>query len=305
DNFPNGFYSNVDHSVSLCPISYFLPDVTLIYLLTHELAHSIGPCLSQFGTYEIRSDRLVNLGQSLLGGNPRELTKDPNRAVLFGKILEINQMTNVTAYQFPLFSSNSAMNYFIDKKVLRSEIPGVESLKYPFKKVLDCLSSKQGFRGIDANEIRKLASEVSSSRAKYREPSFDRATDERQIVDALSAYPGCISPEKESQLDEAMSDWFAAKVLGDYLSGNFLKTQNERLAMVAILAGEVCWKRHQAKSHPNLSNLEILEQLSREQLWNGDAHPASKMRIEKIIFGEPNIRNALGCVPQRDLACER
>ena len=101
------------------------------------------------------------------------------------------------------------------------------------------------------------------------------------------------------------SDWFAAKVLGDYLSGNFLKTQNERLAMVAILAGEVCWKRHQAKSHPNLSNLEILEQLSREQLWNGDAHPASKMRIEKIIFGEPNIRNALGCVPQRDLACER
>ncbi|MFM8316363.1 MAG: hypothetical protein ACKOA8_18955, partial [Deltaproteobacteria bacterium] len=237
-NLPNAYYTPRDHSIGLCPSVYLLPDPGVLVLISHELTHSIAPCTSQFGTYEINSDALVKSGQGLAGGLSREIMRDPNKRELVEHLLEINEKSNMTASALGLLSSEEAIKYFIDKKVLKPEIPGVKPDQYPFKQVVECLISKKGFRSFGESEIRNLASNVVKGRALYREVGYDPKLDERQIVDAFMKFPGCVDMDNHGQLEEAFSDWVASKVLGDYLIGNRLDSDEEKLGMVAVLAGE-------------------------------------------------------------------
>jgi hypothetical protein len=302
---PNGFYDSKDNSVGLCPLSYWLPDSGLLELISHELGHSIAPCFSQFGTYEINSSRLVKFTKGLIGGMSPEILKDPNKRALAAELLAINEKSNTTAFPLALIASSSSIKYFIDKEILKPEIPGVDFANYPLKKVASCLSDKQGFRWASEAEAKKIAFEVTEARAQYREPSYDKKADSRQILDAFSKYPTCVSADKHSQIDEAMGDWFSSQVLGDYLEGNPIVTDEQKLGVVGALAIESCLRRFRAKNQVNDSITNIMANADSDQRILEDSHPSSKNRIDRIFLTQPKIRKAFGCPARRELACER
>lgn len=303
---PNAFYRAHDHTVTLCPAAYFLSDAAIIQVVSHEIGHSIAPCISQFGTFEIVSSKLISASQKLKGGFSQELNGDPHKRKIFLELLAINKTSNTTALPFPLLASEEALQYFIKNEIIKPEIPGVSQDEYPFRQVSQCLADKHGFRGVDRTELRRVASEVVKARLEYREPDYDANRDERQIIDAISKYPGCLSPShRESQADEAMADWISSQVLADYLSGNPLKTPDERLGMVSVFAGLVCKQRYEAQREPNDTVATIFKSFMKDSLTSAESHPPSKRRIEKIIFGHPEIRKAAGCLPIKNLACQR
>ncbi len=303
---PNAFYRPHDNTVTLCPATYFLSESAIIQIVSHEIGHAISPCLSQFGTYEIVSSKLVKAVQ---GGQRRiiqEINSDSNKLRMFRLLIAINKQSNMTAFPFPLLAGDEAVQYFIRKEIIKPEIPGVSPQQYPFQNVSKCLAVKHGFRGVDDKELRRIASEVVKTRLEYREPNYDANKDERQIVDALSKYPGCLNPEqRESQTEEAIADWISSQVLADYLSGNPLKTSEERLGLVSVFAGHVCKQRFEAQKESAETVSSIFKNVVKDTVISSESHPPSKRRIEKIIFGHPQIRKAAGCKPLRDIACER
>lgn len=301
----NGFYEPKDNSVGMCPLSYWLPDAGVLDLISHELGHSIAPCLSQFGTYEINSTQLVKFTKGLVGGMSAQILKDPNKRALATELLAINEKSNITAAPLPLIASSSSIKYFIDKEILRPEIPGVEFANYPLRKAAVCLSDKHGFRWADEAEFKKIATEVTEARAQYREPAYDKKADIRQILDAFSKYPACVSADKHSQIDEAMGDWIASQVLGDYFEGNPVISDEQKLGVVGILALESCVRRFRAKNQVNDSITTIMANAESDHRLLEDSHPASKKRIDHIFLSQPKIRKAFGCPVRREIACER
>jgi len=302
---PNAFYDSRYHSVTLCPATFFLSDTAIIQIIAHEIGHSISPCNSQFGTYEISSDKLIKAQRGIAGGAYREIGRDPNKRKMLMELLSINKKSNTTAFHLSLIANENVVQYFISKDILKPEIPGVKYDKYSFRNVVQCLSEKHGFRGVDEKEVRRIATEVSRARAEYREPSYNPQVDERQIVDVIMKYPECVSAGKKSQADEALADWFSSKVLADYLTGNPLKNSQERLGMVSFLAALVCQQRYEGQKQDYESNASVFESINKDSSSFRESHPPSKRRIEKIIFGEPQIRKSAGCPMSREIACQR
>ncbi|MSP19251.1 MAG: hypothetical protein EXR74_06745 [Bdellovibrionales bacterium] len=302
---PNAFYSSKNHTINLCPTVYSLPDSSLLLIMAHEVAHAIDQCNSQFGTFEISSDKLVKLGEGLKGVLSREISSDSEKKELLIVLMEINKQSNMTAFPFPLIASPASIKYFVDKGVLKRELSGVISAKHPLKNVFDCLDRKQGFRNADRSEIKKLAVAVTLARGQYREPAYDALADQRQIIDAFDSYPGCLNPNKESQMGEAIADWIGAKVLGDYLTDTKLETDQARMGVIGFLAAGVCAERFVSVKESKPTIIKILTTAMVDNGVFSDAHPSSKSRIEKIILRDSKVRKALGCPIERDLACER
>lgn len=45
---PNAFYSTIDHQVFVCPQILDMPESSIFFALSHEIAHAIGPCSTAF-----------------------------------------------------------------------------------------------------------------------------------------------------------------------------------------------------------------------------------------------------------------
>jgi hypothetical protein len=114
-----------------------------------------------------------------------------------------------------------------------------------------------------------------------------------------------VSADKHSQIDEAMGDWIASQVLGDYFEGNPVISDEQKLGVVGILALESCVRRFRAKNQVNDSITTIMANAESDHKLLEDSHPASKKRIDHIFLSQPKIRKAFGCPVRREMACER
>src|SRR5262249_16729838 len=141
-----------------------------------------------------------------------EVTADDDRFVLFKQLSALSREPGEKALPLALASDPEAARYFQEKGVVVPAVKGVPFDSYVFKDTYRCLRDQQGFRGMNNQEIKTLAEEVVRSRASNRGHSYNRAEDEKKIIQAFTAFPECTDVGKHSQMGEVMADYFGSKV---------------------------------------------------------------------------------------------
>jgi hypothetical protein len=84
-----------------------------------------------------------------------------------------------------------------------------------------------------------------------------------------------------STFDEGFADWFAAKVLGDSAKSSTLAMKKKD---IWAMASEFCAGEEVGKMHESAA----------------DAHPKYRVRLNEILFGQPEIRKIMGCPAEKE-----
>lgn len=301
---PNAYYSPSDHSINICPNFYNLPDLTILGAIGHEFGHAIDPCNCQFGHGEINQ---VKLGQEL--GKP-EAKSDSQYIVLQGLKELTDSGITVTAYPFSLGLNKAQFNYLKSSNLIDWKSLETPFSQYPFKNVFDCLVSPKGgsFRRVTSDEIRTFATNTVDLRKQTGLPGYNGELDKKDIIDALTRHPECLAPNRNSQTGEAFSDWLGASVVGDFIEGKKMQSPSEKMSVISYFASVVCLQRaelvaHQSKNRDR-SPVDVYTRAKQELEMTQGSHPQSQLRIENIFLREPRIREALGCGPATEKACE-
>ncbi len=302
---PNAYYNAMDHSITLCPAFYSLPDTAVLSLIAHEIGHVLDPCNSQFPAYRLKMDKLAELKKKDDANKAHALSNDNDKFLMMIRLAKIGEVSDRTAYPFELEVKEETVAFFRDEGVLVKMSEPVPFFNYVFNDVYECLKSPKGgsFRSFDRKEMLKFAQVVSGVRAEYREPAYSRAEDEKKIVDALTEHPECQGAEKKSHMGEAVADWISAHVVGEFLSGVHLQSDLEKLGPIAYFGNLICMQRFMATSGYISSAGPILFSAFHEYTSQFDEHPASRDRIEKIFLADSNVRKVLGCTVPSAYSC--
>jgi len=301
-----------DNSINICPNFMNAPDESLLGVIAHEIAHSVDPCNSQFGLQEMNKEKIKGLIDPATGvGKADQGLSEPEKMAV--SALEDFSMDGAgkTAFPLDLVFGAKTKSKLIDLGVLSEFADPVKPESNPFKGVLACLVSEAGggFRDVAKDEIDKLVSEVTETRSEQRGAGYDAAADAEKIRTAFGMYPGCVGVEDHSQLGEVFSDWVAADVVGDYLEGQSLVTDEDRLKPMGFFASIACKIRHDASydssdrhSTPGAVITSALSDFYRAS----DPHPSPIKRLNDILLRNDKVRKAIGCTDQKTgNACER
>lgn len=112
---PNADYDSETHSVGLCPTYLKLPEISLVRVLAHEIAHAIDPCHMHSGFYQT---------PSTVSSPARYFASSPLAERMSKSILEIRKD-------------------IADGKLIEIATP-TNSSEFPFNDVLLCLEQKKG-----------------------------------------------------------------------------------------------------------------------------------------------------------------
>ncbi len=289
---PNAFYDTGDHSINVCPNFYNYPDSTIIGIVGHEIGHAVDPCNCQFGHHQVDQDRInLLMGQDVVRNN-----NDQFNALYYLK--EVTHDSNLTSYPFTIGLTTNQMEFLSTSKALSRQSPDTSFDNYPLKDVYNCLirPAGGGFRNVSKKDIEDFATSVVENRAQILPNQYNPNEDKAAIIQAFSAHPECMAPGRSGQTGEAVADWFGAEVIGEYLKGKKLVTNEERLAPIAFFASMVCFVRmNREKPEVNVSSGAIVVKAMLDVKMDNGPHPASQKRIEQILLRNPQIQEAMGC----------
>ncbi|MNK97194.1 hypothetical protein D3C87_1175120 [compost metagenome] len=264
---PNAFYSPGTHKVTICPQMMNLPDAALFSVLSHELGHSIDPCQSV---------------------KPYTRSGD--------KISSENPFFSVYTY------ANQEKDYIFK---------GISPGQNPFKEVISCLQTQESIGVViptlkQAQEKARKDLEVQMGGKDFITPAMAAtfADQERSISLQYESFKTCHELTGNGHMQEAFSDWIASQTLKQKISEipETAKAQQYAFESQALYFGSRCKNLNETavsylrplirKKCPAL--LEKME--SADQRNDGsESHPATPVRVNRIMLATPEIQKALGC----------
>lgn len=294
----NAYYFSADNTVNVCPQLLNHPEASLATVLGHEVGHAVDPCNSQFGYWQINRDLAKRLNPTR---PPPEVAGSRSRSLILAAAVGIGRTADGdrTALPFEILANSSDdLKYFESLGLLKSIAPGIPFGSYPLSDVYKCLTSSPGggFREVTMEDMSRMATEVTRYRSEIFGSDYDLANDHQRIIETFSRYPQCTGSAKASQMGEAISDWFGAEVLADFLQSKSLTSQNDKIAGIGFFAAQVCLDRKQ-QTVPVGPDIEVMNAALRDWRAYKGEHPPSVRRINEVILRHPAIRQALGCKP--------
>lgn len=309
----NAFYNEDLNTIQVCPSLYAFPDTAIATVIGHEFGHPVDNCEAQFPVYKINANAIHNLAPN--GKIPNEIVADPQLLKTFRQIVTLRDSgAKQTAHNFlQHLSDPKKLDYFIEKGVLTLKTPKPPEITqsgntlngYVLADVYRCLSEKLGFRQVSEADIEKFADSVVQEKLSIADDSYDPVADRITIIEAYKRFPQCISPEKKSQMTEAIADTFGAKFGSEFLTTQKPSNELERLAPIGFFASVVCLLRStvQNESPRTQSTDATVEKVKGILKMGNDEHPNSKSRVDKILLASPEFREAMGCIKQNYPQC--
>ena len=301
---PNAFYDPASNTINLCTNFYNFPDSTIVAVLGHEMGHAVDPCGCQTHFHSIDQKKLEGLWAG--GQLPKDIEKDEDLSTMATMLGQIGYSgTKVTAFPFEHYLNDpSKIEYFKKAGILNPGPGKVRTFKqdgnslegYFLNDVYKCLLSNTdgSFRQTTLAEIEEAAETVVNKRREVAGSGFDAKKEKRRIVQAFIRYPQCYSPRSQTQMGEAVSDWFGSKALGEFLATQKLESQEDRLAPFAFFAAAICLERSGLEK-PVTTVAGTADEVRKDLRKDAGFHPASIMRLEKVMLADPRVRAAMGC----------
>lgn len=299
-NARNASYLPLQHSVFICPAFYDYPESTLVTIIAHEISHSIDPCRSQFPLYSLDSG-ILNDYDPHAEANSTEVND------VFQLIKAATESSNkgILMLELSLDSPKKDQQSIEALFNLTPLSPGVTPQNYPYKNTKACFE-KAGFYSTRwetiSNEFELLHKNT---------PRPEKIHLQKQYKTLFDKHPECLEITKKSQMNETLSDYFAARVLDFYQREHPPKTENDHLAPVLYFALNHCEQTATSKTSivnaPVVSGTSALAQIERLKSKIGtvsnDEHPEHWDRISKIYLSSPQLAKAWNCNPGPGSTC--
>lgn len=277
---PNGYYSPDDHAITVCPQSLNMPEASLFSLMAHEIGHAFDPCTMTMGR---NKDGLVT--PDWMEG--RRTTGKETFAPVF---MEQNPFKSVVS----CLQKPDSLNV---------QIPSAKQLISDVDKFEQDLKNEMG-------EMEDLQGE--GEEAPARDATMARFEDERQkIKDNYDKFKYCSSLTKSGHIAEAFSDWIAAEAIAEKIKEipESSKKKEFAFASQSHFYGTSCPNVLQASlnkvSSATKGSCPELQEFMKSQasaadhgskdIYGVDTHPMTDQRIDRIYYGKPEVREALGC----------
>ncbi len=292
DMAPDAYYSGEDHSVTLCAGMLHYPDAQLIKVIGHEIGHPIDPCSSRFPLVRINGEALKKLSD-LKSSWPDSIR---NNSDVAGAVVQIKKYTPSEYAMFSQimnFRDPKSINYLTENLILSEVAPAIEAEKHPAQGAYSCLIRTKAFREVSAQDIKLVADRFAQSNALDQPDSVVQDLSSK-VEKRLRPYSQCIwSAGGRSQMGEAMSDVWGAKVFGRWLTDNPPKSEVEKVAAISLHAAGAC--RQVTRSQPDLDSLPLNKITESADRQIQKVHPSDFTRADLIVLADPRAQQALGC----------
>ncbi len=296
----NAFYRADLHVFTICPAMLNNPDAMLVAVIAHEFTHSIDSCESQGTLYEIDRDKIPvkdppNASRGLSSILATWRTRDP-RFSLYN--IRGNAMVDLGAMPDDLQTLEQM-------GVLKVKTPGVPFERYPFAAAYQCLTTGQrAFDSVQASDVQRFASDVARAHGRFGQAAEKTAFEKKLIQAILNTNRQCWKVAANDQMQEVMSDWVAAQVMGRYLEQHPPKAESEKLAAGGFFAALACTSRKlAADAEATAARPSNIITDANATLRDQDPHPPGLRRFNDIYMAEPRTRRALGCEGAGPAAC--
>ena len=281
----NAFYSPINHSMNMCPGILMLPDPSLLFVIAHEIGHSIDPCSFQIPLMLVDSDKVNKfISESSFSKLDSESFKK-----LFPKD---TAMMNLE----PLFFINDSdqVSKMVEKGFLKVVDPGLNLKQYPFKSVVNCF--------VDKNHIHQVSkSDLTLLKELYKKNNYPSSPSEKIILEntkkryfeAIDKYPQCFEAlGLKTQLNETIADMIGTVVEEKYLSEHPPMTEEEKVSAFFGIA-DTCNEDPKILGKPKSYAPRIIESGFINSLIL--EHPKDEDRIEKIMMNSPEMEKIFAC----------
>lgn len=278
------FYEPRNATVNLCSSTLSQTDGALLFILAHEIGHSIDPCNFQMESWKVDRQKL----ESFMAEYPKSegVLGDQDRNTL--KTL-VDIKADQTHYSLDLMISDTSL---IEKLTAHGANKKTKEFtqidKYPLKTIYSCIQDKGGFRDTQPADHQKtidiLRSNIppSTKDRKVYESRFGRKSK------ALQDYPQCFKAHSHySQMGEVMCDVFGSVILEKEARDNPPATEAEIVGWFPF-SHEYC---------PRTAIEGALSPISMQMMVYGigKTHPTEILRTEHIHLSLPGIAKRLKC----------
>ena len=286
------WYVPNQHAIVICPDMYKTPMADLIFVLGHEIGHSIDPCN---GRCHLLAVNHAKLGDQM----PPEIRTEieSNR-----ELKQVVDLLKNSGGPFSVLRYREATDGDrVEKRLLELGLIQIEGQRVkndegdPNRKMWQCLLSTAQVRPADDRQLAAMADEVERLLRVNNERIKDPSELRKNLLLRLQENRHCLTtPIGPSQISEAASDAHGARVLGRWLKENPPKTDEDRLAVVAFFGNEQCTLENPAAADD--SRLQDLFFIQRVLAINkNQPHPENHSRLERILLTEPRVQAAMGC----------
>lgn len=269
--FANAAYNTLTHEISVCPQMLTMPESSLFFIFSHEIAHSIGPCST---AYSYGPKGGANIPDWIFPGADSfkiKIPSIPKKDHPFSSVFQCVQGSKSMALKSP---SNEALLAQIeaDKQAKIREIR-----LYDETSPVDAIEARYDDK---ANQIRK---------------DFDE-------------YSACSEVGGNGYLEESSADWYASQAVALKLDELQSSSQKKEMAFGisgAMLSMNGCANTRQAaiqqakaigkgKCEDLDRAVEFLDKSYSSESDSG-SHPLPSRRVNRVILAEPGVRDALQC----------
>lgn len=272
---PNAYYDPATRKIILCPQLMNVPDASLVAVLSHELGHSLDPCM---------------LNYWYVKGLDGELE--------MSKIDDEWQNSGDKEIEIPFIPPEKSP---FKEVVACLESPSSMNIKVPAQAEL--------IRRID-KKVESLQQESDASSAL--DATTARLEDGREVIKKhYDRVKYCSSSTGNGQVQEAFSDWLSAQIIADKVKEAPDSATAKQFAFESqsVFLGVGCENIQQAvtakmqkASGEECSTMAEELQRAKEldmKFNNKVAYQSDRDRVDKIYLSKPEIQSALGCKPRK------
>lgn len=313
---PNAYYNPFNHEFTICPQMLQSPDATLQMIITHELGHSIDPCIASYSLQQHTGEKKRNPQGDVMRESMNVFLKQM-KAVEFNP--KIPKQSEVMYSSFDPEMVAQVYGSGLNNHQSREVLAGVPLSKNPFASVVTCLQSGRSvsarmgdIEGAKRNVLENIKT-LKESGAPDSHPQVQslKATlarlDSHYVEKKSCGYMG--SDKGPSQMQEAFSDWIASEVMAGKVEAANKMGDREKAKQIAFEANgffasmncesfklDIAEEVQQVMTRAGCQRrgttlVEDLTNMSRHE----DPHPEGHARVSRIFMGHPTISETLGC----------
>ncbi len=276
------YYFPPTHSVTFCEGIYDLPDSQVVQILSHEMGHSIDPCVSQNFLHEVNTEKLEQLLRQDAAPNEN---RDSEAVHLTNEIVKKLKQTNrkyINEYN-DLTLDPPVEKALTESGVITRISNGVTEKNYPFNSVRACLIKEENIDDITSADI---DAEINYLRSyKKRTGTLFNKEEEQGIRAAKNRLKTCAGTNlKISEVNEAMCDFFGSFAQAEYLNDYPPKNETDAFASMSFFTADSC------RNNPKLQSAHLDHMASLQE-----PHPHSFRRLHSVFFKMPGIADHFGC----------